>query len=48
MRPRTLYTNIPNGKEEAGQCLAAIQQHQQQEIDNWNYLFGKLNFDPPV
>jgi hypothetical protein len=29
-----------------GDRITNIQQHQQQENENWNYLFQKLNFDP--
>jgi hypothetical protein len=32
---------------EMGGAIANIQQKQQQENQNWNYLFQKLNFDPP-
>jgi hypothetical protein len=31
---------------EVGDRITNIQQHQQQENENWNYLFQKLNFDP--
>ena len=30
-----------------GEAIANIQQNQQQENENRNYLFQKLNFDPP-
>ena len=34
-------------QEEVGDRLTNIQQHQQQENENWSYLFQKFNFDPP-
>lgn len=34
-------------QEEVGQRLTNIQQHQQQEDNNWHYLFDNLHIDPP-
>jgi hypothetical protein len=30
-----------------GDRLTNIQQHQQQENENWSYMFQKFNFDLP-
>jgi len=32
---------------EVGDRITNIQQHQQQENENWSYLFQKFNFDLP-
>jgi len=32
---------------EMGERMTNIQQHQQQENENWHYLFQGLNIDPP-
>ena len=32
---------------EMGERITSIQQHQEQQNENWHYLFQGLNIDPP-